>query len=166
MKNHTENEESPQSRFFKAIERNDRTALRRSLQNGDNPNWEENGNSALFRAAWLGYIHIVVLLLKFGANPNWRHLRHKGSPLQVALQFRHREVAKLLVWYGADPQMLTETSTPLEQIAGYHKQKTLFKELLRIAKRRKPMLFLLVFLFVQRSASTAERFFFVLSMKC
>src|SRR3989344_6350124 len=148
------------SRFFKAIERGDERTFQQLLQNGTDPNRKENGNSALFLAAWRGRTHMVRLVLKAGANPNWRHKRHNASPLQIALECGRFEISRVLVRYGADLEMLTGASTPLAQIATDHGQETFFEELRQLSRKGKLSFCVALLLFRKRMLClTAERFF-------
>jgi hypothetical protein len=60
--------------------------------------------SPLSRASRAGYLHIVQLLLKHGANPNLpEECAPEGRALYEACCANHFEVAKLLLEHGANP---------------------------------------------------------------
>lgn len=75
------------------------------LENGVDPKYAPN---ALGDAIISGSKEITELLLKSGANPNAK-VRYEGAPelpLMLALRFGRKDIAKLLVEYGADKTQL------------------------------------------------------------
>ncbi|MDX9801002.1 MAG: ankyrin repeat domain-containing protein [Spirochaetia bacterium] len=83
-----------------------------------------SGNTPLGTAAWdntSGH-SFIKLLLEYGADPNKRGIssdyRTKGKlPLEIALETRSAESAKLLLDSGADPDALTSDGAPLMEKA-------------------------------------------------
>ena len=74
--------------------------VEQNIAQGGDPNSTFGGiGSALYIASKHGYLEIVRLLLKAGANPN-RYARGQ-SPLKVAMQKGHTEIVELLVSSGA-----------------------------------------------------------------
>jgi ankyrin repeat protein len=61
-------------------------------------------NLALVRATYTRNIPILTLLLEFGADPD-RKDEHGETPLRYACEWNHEEEAKLLMDYGADPNL-------------------------------------------------------------
>ncbi|XP_031565360.1 ankyrin repeat domain-containing protein 27-like [Actinia tenebrosa] len=59
----------------------------------------EDGNTALHVAAVRGYTDITNLLLRHGANPNVKNTRKQQTPLHLACQYNHQEVAESLLKY-------------------------------------------------------------------
>ena len=74
--------------------------VEQNIAQGGDPNSTFGGiGSALYIASKHGYLEIVRLLLKAGANPN-RYARGQ-SPLKVAMQKGHTEIVELIVSSGA-----------------------------------------------------------------
>lgn len=67
----------------------------------------KNGQTALLSASHWGYTRIVEALLKHGADPNLGSevLGFCTNPLLSALFKGHKEVAKTLIVYGANPEV-------------------------------------------------------------
>lgn len=59
---------------------------------------------SLFEAAKTGRLEIVRLLLIAGMDPNARHPETGDTPLHEAARFFRKDVAVLLLQYGADPE--------------------------------------------------------------
>ena len=51
-----------------------------------------------------GYVQLLQILLKNGANPNIRN-NHGKTPLQIAAKENDSESVRLLLKYGADPNI-------------------------------------------------------------
>lgn len=70
--------------------------------------------TALERAAGLGALTVVKLLVEAGANPNLRS-RHGDCPLRQAAESAHVKVVEYLLEQGADPLLCTyDGLTPLD----------------------------------------------------
>jgi hypothetical protein len=85
-----------------AVKRGDRTAARRLVQDGVDPNWSDgDGMTALMWATRKGSRQLAVMLLKLGADPNTRD-RQGQTALHHAVAGKHRVVIRTLVSTGAD----------------------------------------------------------------
>ncbi|KAJ8686782.1 hypothetical protein QAD02_022576 [Eretmocerus hayati] len=74
---------------------------------------DENGLTALMWAAGYGQISCAKLLLKAGADKNYKG-SHGQSAIHLAAAFGHHDVVKLLLNHGADPNASEdEGNTPL-----------------------------------------------------
>ncbi|KAK0620578.1 hypothetical protein B0T14DRAFT_457672 [Immersiella caudata] len=74
---------------------------------------DNEGNTVLHTASWLGMTAIVKMLLDYGCSPNVLNY-YEMSPLLLACQYGHLEVVRLLLEAGADPGMRgPEGYTPL-----------------------------------------------------
>lgn len=62
---------------------------------------DENNLSALMWAAFYGQVNSAKLLIKSGANVNFRGSVNE-SPLHLAAANGHHDLVKLLLTYGAD----------------------------------------------------------------
>ena len=89
--------------FFQAIEENDIDTARNYLDEGTDPNVEDdNGNTALLYASTLGATSIVNFLLEKGADPN-RYSVNGFVPLHFAVFNNYIDTVHLLLKYGANP---------------------------------------------------------------
>jgi hypothetical protein len=71
------------------------------LEEGIDPNVENNGDSAIFMAAGYGFLEIVQLLIKYGANPDIARV-DGATPLLMAVQEGFLEVVQFLIEQGAN----------------------------------------------------------------
>lgn len=83
--------------LYMAAYANDLTTVRKLLEAGANPNFNNNKNdtTALWIAASLGYKDIVKELFKYGANPNLANA-HNVTPVEAAKQHKHRDVVDII----------------------------------------------------------------------
>ena len=77
---------------------------------------DENGRTALFKAAAEGKDEAVKLLLDANANPNLQS-QNGATPLEMAIQYNHQSTAALLLSRGADPNLADATGTTSLMIA-------------------------------------------------
>lgn len=104
--------------FFQAIKENDIDTVRNYLDDGTDPNFEDdNGNTALLYASTLGATSIAKFLLEKGADPN-RPGADGFVPLHFAVFSNHIDTVHLLLNYGAKVDPLNPTGyTPLYDAA-------------------------------------------------
>jgi excisionase family DNA binding protein len=91
-------------------------ATRRLINQGANPNADEDGDSPLILAIHEDYPEIVELLLECGADPNIQGPfgRGGGAPLHAAVRRDSARYVKMLLARGADPDLEdTHGSTPI-----------------------------------------------------
>ena len=84
---------------------------------GVNVNWqrENNGATAVYRAASLGHLSVLSTLLHHNANPNLAQTFTGCTPMFMAAQQGHFDVVKLLLEHGADQDTarITDGGTPM-----------------------------------------------------
>ena len=71
---------------------------------------DENGRTAIFKAAAEGKDEAVKLLLDAKANPNLQS-QNGASPLEMAIQYNHQSTAEVLLSHGADPNLADASGT-------------------------------------------------------
>merc|ERR1712117_967180 len=78
---------------------------------------DPNQSEPLREAVRMGHKEIVVLLLSNGANPNpnMEHVYHVYGPLTIALQLEERDLAQILLDWGAVPN--EEDKVKMEKLA-------------------------------------------------
>jgi len=92
-------------KLFNAIECEDLNAAKEALGNGADVNYKDNeGNTALLKASFLGNIELVKLLVKNGADIDIKG-REEDTPLITSFKWseeRNIDIVKLLLQNGAD----------------------------------------------------------------
>ena len=85
------------------------------LQNGAQPNFAGvAGKTAIYLPAMNGDERMVRLLLRYGADPNFREPDRGQTPLHVAAMEGRTEVVKTLIGFGADVNVMDRGGiTPL-----------------------------------------------------
>jgi ankyrin repeat protein len=79
-----------------AVERNDVEMVRLLLDSGADPDLLAGGYTPLGRAAFLGYDHVAALLLKYGADPDFKS-KDGNTPLTAAASMNRLEVIRVLI---------------------------------------------------------------------
>lgn len=103
------NTKNPDS-FLDAVVKNNSYKIRKSLQNGFNPNYifkKYKFATALIIASEIGNIEIVKLLLEYGADTDIQ-TENRVTALISAIANDHIEIVKLLLEYGADTNVQDE----------------------------------------------------------
>jgi len=102
-------------KLLTAIEKGNVRHVRNYLLSGVNINFEQS--EPLREAVRIGHKEIVVLLLSNGANPNpnMEHVYHVYGPLTIALQLEERDLAQILLDWGAVPN--EEDKVKMEKLA-------------------------------------------------
>lgn len=98
-------------------ERGDKLAVLRLLENGEDPNIQDDfGLTALHGAAKKGHDEIVALLLLKGAEVDICASAWKGeAPIHYACKYGRTKVLEMLLMSGANPSLLTqEGRSPLD----------------------------------------------------
>lgn len=91
--------------------------LRVALDEGASPDSQIGEGTALYTAAKNGIGNFCGYLLSRGANANSRNAGGE-TPLLVALEFKHNEIAEALLERGADPRIADDNGvTPLMMAA-------------------------------------------------
>ena len=116
------------NKLIDAVLRGDKRRVEELLSRGYDPNLQDwDGNTALHYACQEGDVEMVELLLRHGADPDIEN-NDGETPLTIAIvegynprledkiEPEYREIAKLLIDYGADPgkHFLGEAEVALE----------------------------------------------------
>ena len=72
--------------------------------------WKE-----MFRAVQIGDFNLAEFYLKLGVDPNYQHPEYMAAALVESIRFNHLDITKLLLEYGADPEIeeILEIATPM-----------------------------------------------------
>ena len=89
--------------FFSVINKGDIQKVKEFLDNGYVPDIKNKyGETPLHMASFIGHKDIVKLLLKQGADPNFKIIE---TPLHKASAEGHKDIVELLLKHGADPNI-------------------------------------------------------------
>ena len=88
----------------------DKNKLKKISGSVDTP--DEKGLTGLMWAAGYGQLSSARLLLKAGADKNYKG-KHGQSPLHLAAAYGHHDLVKLLLNHGADPNACEDVSLNL-----------------------------------------------------
>ncbi len=97
------------------------------------------GLTPLYKASKLNNDKIMLLLLKFGAEPN--KIGNGLTPLFAACEKGNLEAVEVLLKHGADPELETPSGTPLQiaQLRGYSQIVLLLQNEIESRKRKSPL---------------------------
>ena len=101
------------------------------LENGGDPNRNDGKFSALSQACWDDHFEIASILLKYGANPNFKSFL-KTTPILDAIEMANDErLALMLVEHGADVRVRSENGETLLHLAAANRMDKLVVCLLK-----------------------------------
>jgi ankyrin repeat protein len=122
-------------RIVLALGRTRHEQLRTLLERGENPNVCVLGSSVLALSAASGDVEEVEILLDGGADPDRPKDSAGGTPLLLALNLGHFDVARLLIARGADVRAATSGKvTSLMELADALPPPALHAEQLELAE--------------------------------
>lgn len=96
---------------------NDHETLDAILGFGKFATTDIKGNAAMIDAIVLGYHDVVQVLLKHNENPNQEENNSNTSPLMMAVTLNNIQIVKLLLNYGANPNLILENGATALMIA-------------------------------------------------